>query len=66
MFRLILILTLICSFPTELSKEPEAPYWCFFGEYESLDAWDQTKKPPRVYIEMNYKKLKVFIPCHHF
>lgn len=61
MFRIILIVYLLI--PKPLVDGEISPEWCFYAEFDSLEAMDELKKPPKSLIKMEYNSPEVFVPC---
>lgn len=52
----------------QLSSDPEPheerPSWCFYAEYESYKNFQETTRPPHVYIQFKGKDaINVYVPC---
>lgn len=57
---------IVTSANKNTEPESEDSTWCFYAEYQSLKQYDQTNKPPHTYIELQYGKAKVYVPCDDF
>ena len=42
----------------------EGTRWCFYGEYNSLDAYELTSRPPEAFLSLGSRgQISVYVPC---
>jgi hypothetical protein len=61
---LVVVATLIFfALPKSEALAPDGPERCFWGEFESIDKYQDIMGPPKAWVEMNGSHVRVFVPC---
>lgn len=43
--------------------EIEGKAWCFYGQYDSMKAYGQTRGPEQAMVDVTRKGVRVYVPC---